>query len=106
MFKCRKVIIAECYHSSNLCIVLHFIDNITFECSGFQGLFGGILGPTLLDLQTRTDANKEEIAQAFIGKNVGSIAGSVFSGFLCEAFLKQTGTNVIAATYQSKMSNN
>ena len=83
-----------------------FID-IIFECSGFQGLFGGILGPTLLDLQTRTDANKEEIAQAFIGKNVGSIAGSVFSGFLYEVFLKQTGTNVLAAaTYQSKMSNN
>ena len=87
-----------------ICLIslLFFQSFIIFECSGFQGLFGGILGPTLLDLQTRTDTNKEEIAQAFIGKNVGSIAGSVFSGFLYEAFLKQTGMNVLGATFSPK----
>ena len=65
----------------------------------FQGLYGGIVGPTLLDLQTRTNTNKEEIAEALIGKNVGSIAGNIFSGFLFEILTKQTGMNVFNSSF-------
>ena len=60
----------------------------------FQGLWNGIIGPTLLDLQTRTNTNKEEIAQSLIGRSVGSVSGNIVAGFIFEVFIKRTGKHL------------
>ena len=72
-------------------------------CSNFsalQGLWGGIVGPTLLDLQERTATNKEQIAQALVAKNVGSIVGNVASAFVYDMFTKRTGMKQLKTALQ------
>ena len=39
-------------------------------------------GPTLLDLEARTNTNTSRISQIFTGRSVGYLFGSITSGFL------------------------
>src|SRR5688500_17418599 len=46
------------------------------------GLAGGLLGPTLLDLQIRVGATIEEIAYVMPARSLGIIFGSLTSGLI------------------------
>ena len=52
----------------------------------------------MIDLQQRTDANKEQIARSLVGRNAGSFAGNIIAGFLFDIFLKQTGDCICTYT--------
>ena len=59
-----------------------------FNSIVLQGLSVVILGPTLLDLSNRVGVGISELAAILLVRSVGSVFGSVGSGFVCDHYQK------------------
>ena len=58
------------------------ITHIEYICTDYQGIWAGLIGPSIIDLMELIHVDYEEISRAMVGKSVGVVLGSIFSGII------------------------